>query len=181
MDERGFLPPHGCKACGQPLCGPDTGRPAELYAGTYTGLCYPCTNSGPVVLRVLGDGCQVWSHPPHCPSWRRARETFWHYPDCATCRQGMIWVYRPDGQGGSYGRQCEPCMSRYGAHPLRQWYDRRSRQFGRAVNRRLTWMTEHFPEARRREISDIYWPIYKLILNRGMAPMDRIAAANQLY
>lgn len=43
----GMLGPIGsihCNRCGKPL-NKDGGHPAELYAGTYTGLCYGCQNS----------------------------------------------------------------------------------------------------------------------------------------
>ena len=182
MDEHGFLPPHGCRICGTPLCGQGGDRPAELYAGTYTGLCYRCERGQAFLVITLGDGAQVWSHPPHCPSWRRTRETFTGYADCPGCRgMGMIWVSRSDNQGGSYSVQCDPCMARFSAHPLRRWYWRRSEQHSRAVRLRMEWVTSHHPKSRWQQICEIYWPIQKLIRNRGMEPMDRMAKANNLY
>ena len=37
----GMYPQHECSGCGK-LLNADGGHPAELYAGTYTGLCYEC-------------------------------------------------------------------------------------------------------------------------------------------
>ena len=103
MDSYGMLPQHGCKQCGKAL-NADGGHPAELYAGTYTGLCYQCERSGVrLVYTARLDGCQSWEFPPHCASWRRDRERFLAYPECEICSgKGRLWVGRSDAQGGSY-------------------------------------------------------------------------------
>lgn len=126
MDSHGMLPAHGCKQCGKPL-NADGYHPAELYAGTYTGLCYQCERSGERIIAVSPvDGAETWEFPPHCPSWRRARERFNGYPGCEQCGgKGRLWVGRSDAQGGSYSAQCEQCSQRYWGHPLRQWEQKR--------------------------------------------------------
>ena len=113
----GMYPQHTCRQCHKPL-NADGGHPAELYAGTYTGLCYQC--EGGAAYRVHTNpvsGAETWSHPPHCPSWRRDRETFLHYDGCEHCRHGRIMVYRPGPQGGSYPKQCESCSQKHYRHP----------------------------------------------------------------
>lgn len=122
MDSRGFFPAQPCKKCGAALQGADSGRPAELYAGTYTGLCYPCMNGSAFLLETdVVTGVQTWSHPPHCPAWRRDRETFLWFPDCSNtkCEHGHVYVSRSDGAGGSYYVQCEPCGKRHWEHPVK--------------------------------------------------------------
>lgn len=135
FNKRGFYPDHDCKVCGNPLGGkkhgPDTyDRPAELYAGTYTGICYTCQNRGPYVEYVLFDGLQRVSYPPHCPSWRRDRESYDAYPDCPDCGgRGRFYVSRSFPRGGPYYRFCRTCSDRRGSHPIRTqdqaYWDRR--------------------------------------------------------
>lgn len=122
MDREGVLGAPGelkCKQCGVGLDA-NGGRPAERYAGTYTGLCYGCERSRSFDTgeRLLS-GAQVWSHPPHCPSWRRDREMFWWFPDCQNprCRHGSVWVSRRSSQGGSYTENCPACFKRHCDHP----------------------------------------------------------------
>lgn len=123
MNASGFLPPHPCKACGATLRGDGTGYPAELYAGTYTGLCYPCTLNKTYVVRTLADGAAVVSHPPHCPSWRRDREEYRGYQGCSVCRGlGRVMISRAGSQGGSYATQCKPCGDTFYSHPTRKAY-----------------------------------------------------------
>lgn len=126
MDSHGMLPAHNCKQCDKPL-NADGYHPAELYAGTYTGLCYRCERSDVRLLYTAPlDGCQSWEFPPHCPSWRRDRERFLAYPGCEKCKgKGRLWVRRSDTQGGSYSQQCPDCSTRYWDHPLRLWEQRR--------------------------------------------------------
>jgi hypothetical protein len=113
MDSSGHFPVHPCHGCGTPLCGWDGPRPAETYAGTYTGLCYSCERAGPHVVEELPDGTQRISYPPHCPSWRRAREEFWARPGCEECDgTGRLRVWRQDSEGGSYYRFCATCIRR---------------------------------------------------------------------
>jgi len=119
----GFYPEHGCKRCGKPLQGQDTGYPAELYAGTYTGLCYACTSEPPYEdNRCMASGARVWSHPPSCPSHRRDREIFFGFDDCS-CNHGRRTVVRSDGMGGSYGKQCPDCWEDHRSHPLVQAHE----------------------------------------------------------
>ena len=120
MTWNGFLPPSNCQACGTPLQGEDSDRPAELYAGTYTGLCYPCTGKTAfrIETRQRVSGAWYWSHPPHCPSWRRDRETFYGFPGCKRCGgKGCTWISRPNPQGGPYTVQCVACEARDEEHP----------------------------------------------------------------
>lgn len=126
MDNCGMLPAHNCKQCDKPL-NADGYHPAELYAGTYTGLCYKCQNSDVRLIYTAPlDGCQSWEFPPHCPSWRRDRERFLAYPACEKCEgKGRLWVGRSDAQGGSYSQQCPDCSARYWSHPLRLWEQKR--------------------------------------------------------
>lgn len=111
-DDRGMYPQHPCTGCGRPL-NADGGRPAELYAGTYTGLCYACERKGPFVVATFEDGCQLVSHPPHCPAWRRDREMYHWYEGCDQCQQGRVWVSRAFSEGGPYTRSCPVCAPRH--------------------------------------------------------------------
>lgn len=96
------------------------GYPAELYAGTYTGLCYSCTAEPSYHERTLEtSGAHVWNHPPSCPAWRRDREAFYAFPECEECKgRGRIHVSRTDGRGGPYGKQCERCWNEHQTHPV---------------------------------------------------------------
>jgi hypothetical protein len=97
-----------CKACGVQL-NADGGHPAELYAGTFTGLCYRCERSGPYVVpgSELPDGARLMSWPPSCPSWRRNRTEHWSYPDCPECKgQGARMRYGHMNQWTEYCRAC---------------------------------------------------------------------------
>lgn len=112
VDENGNPPK--CKSCGQVLGGQGSGYPAESYAGNYTGLCYPCTNKGPFVLKDLGYGLKLWSFPPHRHSWRRSREEYCGVEGCPNCGgQGRIMVHRDFSKGGSYPKYCSDCMDVY--------------------------------------------------------------------
>lgn len=112
MDEHGFLPQHKCKHCGRKL-NADGEHPAELYAGTYNGLCYSCERAGPTVVSTDDFGACRVSHPPSCPSWRRDREFFTWFRGCVKCNRGAVYVSRPDSQGGGYNIQCPDCSARY--------------------------------------------------------------------
>ncbi len=120
MYDRGFLPAHKCHGCKAGLEGADTGRPAELYAGTYTGLCNACTSAPAYHERTLSTSyAQVWNHPPSCPAWRRDREAFYAFPDCEECSgRGRVHVSRSDGQGGPFGVQCRLCWQQHEEHPV---------------------------------------------------------------
>lgn len=115
MDDRGMLPAAKCKGCGTEL-NADGNHPAELYAGTATGLCYPCTNKGPVLMATTPQGAVVWNCPPHSPSWRRDRETYFQFPGC-DCDHGRKWVERPNSQGGRYPLECPKCQAQHDKHP----------------------------------------------------------------
>jgi len=114
-----------CKACGKTL-NADGGHPAELYAGTYTGLCYGCERSeGFVVSTDPLDGAITWSYPPSTPSWRRDRETKIAYVDCPDCDgTGFQWKYT-SGRG-RIRSHCAACSDRYFGHSLRRWRSERS-------------------------------------------------------
>jgi hypothetical protein len=122
MDRNGMLPAHNCKQCDKPL-NADGYHPAELYAGTYTGLCYQCERTGKRLIKIDPvDGAETWEFPPHCPSWRRDRERFIGFTGCQACNgKGRLWVSRANSQGGSYSAQCKECSERYWTHPLRLW------------------------------------------------------------
>jgi hypothetical protein len=109
-----------------PECGEKTAaraQPAELYGGTYTGLCQSCVSKGPYLDETRPaepSGARWWSHPPHCPSWRRDRESFLYFEGADCCRFGRLNVPRADTRGGDYGKQCEKCRDRHERHPVVQ-------------------------------------------------------------
>lgn len=120
MDSQGFLAPPGvfpCRVCGKPL-NPNGHRPAETYAGTFTGECYSCQSRPFFPTLVTTDsGGTYMSHPPSCPSWRRDRETYLAFADCETCKGGGRVRARGVAGGGGNVQQCEDCLSRHNAHP----------------------------------------------------------------
>ena len=118
MDEQGMLTKVPvCRGCGKTL-NADGGHSAELYAGTYTGLCYDCERRGPVVIDTLVSEARVWSCPPHCPSWRRDREQFFQFEGCS-CDHGRTWeTSRSFGVSNRYPVQCRICSSRHYQHPV---------------------------------------------------------------
>lgn len=123
MDKQGMLPADVfCVRCAKPL-NMDGNHPAERYLGTFNGLCYGCTSAGAYVAATSAlDGCRRVSWPPHCPSWRRDRETHWAYADCATC--GGMGIELPARRYDSGGQSCRPCLARYSAHPQRAGWSR---------------------------------------------------------
>lgn len=115
----GMLNVKYCTKCGGEL-NPDGARPAEVYAGTYTGLCYNCERAGAYVVRVHEDGAREISYPPSSPSWRRSREEYIGYLDCEECGgSGFRWEHRAHPQGGSYRGYCSECLKRWVMHPKR--------------------------------------------------------------
>ena len=120
MDRHGMLPDDiFCVRCAKPL-NMDGGHPAELYAGTYNGLCYGCTGT-PAYIKAVSplDGCRKVSWPPSSPSWRRDRVTHYGYEDCETC--GGMGIELPAYRGWTNGGQyCRLCSARYDAHPVRR-------------------------------------------------------------
>lgn len=148
MQWDGFLTGCTCKRCGRQLQGLGDGRPAESYAGTYTGLCYDCERQGERLLRTAFDGCATWEFPPHCPAWRRDREQFKGYAGCPVCRgKGRLMRYQEPRFGGSYSTNCEPCSKRYYAHPRRRGWERRLKQLKTAAENRFRWLVAGMPEA----------------------------------
>jgi hypothetical protein len=121
MDSAGHLArPLECTRCRQPL----RAEHGETHAGRFNGLCQRCTKSGAYLDAVAADGCQRWSFPPHLPSWRRDREFFRGYADCADCAgRGIAPEPGRDISGGRYPVQCKACSDRYAAHPSRRWAD----------------------------------------------------------
>jgi len=124
MDKNGFLPKGiKCDQCGKELSGENGPRPAESYAGSFTGLCYSCQNGGPYIVKEHFDGAITRSYPPHSPSWRRDREEQTGYPDCPECNgSGRKYHDQPLSRGGGYYGYCEPCFNKYYNHPLRKVY-----------------------------------------------------------
>lgn len=115
----GMLPRRNCERCGKPL-NQDGAHPAELYAGTFTGLCYVCERAGGYALETYRDGAKRISYPPHCPSWRRDREEYTAYEDCTECNgTGRHAISRDYSKGGSYPVQCKACSERYYSDKLR--------------------------------------------------------------
>jgi len=138
MSWNGMLQKHGCRSCGKSL-NADGNHPAELYAGTYTGLCYECTGKAAFCFDTEEvDGAQHWDHPPCCPSHRRDRTHHIGYPDCEKCNgKGAYMVSRCDGAGGSYLSYCEDCCARYNNHPHRKRIADTARRIVRASRNAL--------------------------------------------
>lgn len=120
MDQDGFYPPHPCERCGQLLQGFNGNNPAELYAGTYTGLCNKCMREPVYVVGESDlDGVKLLSYPPACPSWSRERFLCWAYEDCPNCNgngRHIVW----SGSGGQFSSHCKVCFDRYWGHPVRK-------------------------------------------------------------
>lgn len=113
-DEDGFMPPSECYRCTTPLQGQYSGHPAESYAGTFTGLCGKCTHAEPIKIGEYDNGAELWEYAPHCPSWRRDRETYIAFSDCLRCiGRGFSWIGRSDASGGSYRAYCRECNGRF--------------------------------------------------------------------
>jgi hypothetical protein len=114
-----------CKRCGVVMGGRFDGigwdRPAEIYAGTYTGLCDKCMYEKDYTVKEYGCDAKLISVPPDCPSWRRNRKEFIAYSDCETCK-GSSWVWKRSGAWGErYKAQCETCWRKYYDHPRRMF------------------------------------------------------------
>jgi hypothetical protein len=130
-----------CLRCSK-LLNADGGHPAEIYAGTYNGLCYGCTGSARYIVRVsLLDGARQVSWPPHCPSWRRDRESHTAYEGCETC--GGLGIELPAYRGWeNAGQYCRPCLERFSSHPVRViaygWRTKVMQSADRAFQRRMT-------------------------------------------
>lgn len=126
FDENGFYPKQNCQKCQKPLQGQGEGRPAELYAGTFTGLCYECQNGGDYIFKTEKDGARHVSCAPSCPSWRRDRENYISYADCKVCKGvGYSWK---SGRHDSYRSYCEPCLKKHSENKFRVKYFRVSKK-----------------------------------------------------
>lgn len=113
MDSQGMLPAQRCTKCGKPM-NADGNHPAELYAGTFTGLCYDCQSDPAYTVKTFETGAKLVSHPPHCPAWRRDREMFIAFDDCPECKgRGYKMNQRGFGSGGPYPEYCRLCSDRH--------------------------------------------------------------------
>lgn len=149
MSWDGMLGPEGgvpCNQCKKPL-NPNGHRPAELYAGTFTGICYSCQNKPAICIKVeLLDKAGHWEFPPYRPSYRRDRESYVGYGDCNDCDgRGSKVVSRPDSQGGSYRTYCNTCFSRYHDQPMRK---RRKQRRTRIYNAYMSAAVNHLLSSR---------------------------------
>ena len=171
MNANGFLIGLSCKCCGRKLQGEGEGRPAESYAGTYTGLCYDCEFRAEFKERTCFDGAEIWSFPPHCPAWRRDRESFIGYSGCLTCEgKGRKWISRPDSRGGSYTVNCPDCRSKFDSNTVRKHWRNRWEQLNRAAKNRFAWIVDGISN------EDYIGAVRNLILNKYH---ERIAKWNQ--
>ena len=171
----GFFPEDlTCNKCGVILN--KTDRPAELYAGTYTGLCYSCQNVGVYVLSVSNlDGARKLSYPPHCPSWRRDREQYIAYIDCDKCGgAGMKMIYTHLDR---YPEYCKDCNNRYYNESIRKRYYQRIDKVRNLVNTMLdSWIRNEFKIKSKKlnysklsqEQVDLAKPYYQSILKRSI-------------
>lgn len=126
----GFLPPHPCKHCGNTLRGQDSGYPAELYLGTYTGLCYPCTSAPVWLMGSYDTGAVRYSYAPECPSWRRDRQEYIAFVDCNVCMgRGYVTLCNTSPFAVSHRQYCNTCWDRHYADEReyhRQWDEERA-------------------------------------------------------
>ena len=152
-------PKHNCIKCGKPL-NADGNHPAELYAGTYTGLCYGCEKSSSYVVKEYRDGAKRISYPPHCPSWRRDREEFIAYDGCPFCKGTGRFMKYSHGTFGSYPVHCDRCFDRYYNEPLRKWAETRKKKIYSAAQN----VYDNLLKKNK---------IYKLV-QRGKAPDDKV-------
>lgn len=152
----GMLPEGAkCKKCGK-LLNADGGHPAELFLGTYTGLCYSCERSGPYTVGVFKlDGAVKISYPPHSPAWSREREEYTGYPDCPDCQgSGRRYVSRPlyrggsyYSYGGSYYSYCRRCHETFWDHPRRKRHSRTANRLYEELGRLREKLDKEFQEA----------------------------------
>lgn len=138
MSWDGMLGPPGvltCKRCNRHL-NPNGDRPAEVYAGTFTGLCYACQDRGAEIIATDPlDGAICIEYPPHCPSYRRDRESYWGYADCQRCNgKCSIVVPRDFGNGGPYRQSCSVCWEKYHNNPVRKWTRDKRQKISRIAN-----------------------------------------------
>jgi hypothetical protein len=120
MSWDGFYPDVTCTRCGKIMgdkVGDSYNRPAEVYAGTYTGLCNVCMNEADYTVKEYGCGAKLISTKPNLPSYRRDRQEHIAYTDCLVC-SGKGWIMER-GQHGSYKGYCKACMTRFYNYPQR--------------------------------------------------------------
>ena len=188
MSWDGMYPPHPCRECGKQL-NADGGHPAELYAGTYTGLCYGCERKPVRIVQSYEDGAIRLSYAPHCPSWRREREEYQAYPNCPDCDgKGMKIIDRSFAHGGPYPAYCKPCSDRFWNYPprklrsdkltrgLRHLYDAANALYNREVQRRWTVKELKDLVAQKYDFTPIakpYWERYKAARSRWEQLIDR--------
>ncbi len=135
FDKDGMYPQHNCSDCGKSL-NADGGHPAELYAGTYTGLCYDCERKPQVTMRkYTRDNALMVSCPPLCPSHRRDRETFHVYADCPDCA-GVVKTEWHSGHPWGYTSyvRCTTCRERFYNAPWRKAFEWRRKVAYHAAN-----------------------------------------------
>ncbi len=147
MDVNGMYPSDwACLGCGAKL-NADGGHPAELYAGTFNGLCYSCTAKPRYLERVhLLDGAYEWNYAPHCPSWRRDREREIGFPDCAECQGFGVAGFRSHHRRSS----CKSCWDRYIKHPERVSFWQRMRETRRAADVRYNRLLQEHAGCKKR-------------------------------
>lgn len=114
MTWNGCLPAHACVKCGKELKGNNSTHPAELYAGTYNGLCYSCTHNIRYVEKTYRDGATLWNYPPQRPSWRRDREKYVGYSQCPHCQGAGRY------KNGELYEFCRPCQVKFDNEPVRK-------------------------------------------------------------
>lgn len=183
-----------CLRCGK-LLNADGGHPAEIYAGTFNGLCYGCTSAGHYVARIaVLDGARIVSWPPSCPSWRRDREEHLAYPGCATCKGTRVQGLGRSVGGGLYHDYCRECLGRYMSHPVREldarWRAQLAEAGDRAFQARMTQAAglrptasrkrkreawESLDEAVKRDLRAEIQPRYQRLLARHEARIARMA------
>lgn len=183
MDRDGMFPADWtCTRCGKVL-NADGGHPAELYAGTYNGMCYRCTSGAKYITGTrLIDGGTVWSHPPHLPSWRRDRETYVFYWDCDQCHgEGRRATW--DNTAG-----CDACSKRsytYGpGHDHTEFRRRAMRAAEARFERRVTAhlkLPKRISKKRRTEafvaLKDDHPDTWDELQNKTLAEYRRVDAA----
>lgn len=122
MAWNGFLPPHNCRNCNQPLSGENGPRPAELYAGSYTGLCYKCQQLDKAIVHTSTlDGALRVTYRAENYSGLGSRVSYVAYPDCPVCNgDGRIkGAYSSSACCYRYSR-CQECWARFSAEPHRR-------------------------------------------------------------
>lgn len=173
MDRNGMLPESWtCRQCRKQL-NANGARPAELYAGTFTGICYECESAPYFIEKTYAlDGAMSMSYPPSRPSWRRDRERYTAYADCATCNG--TGVEKTEWNGGPLRHACQVCMTRYSQHPLRAKADQRRERLYRAAE--AVWQSELLRIAR----TTLPKRVKKKTLSAAIALLARDARMNAI-